>query len=528
MRTSARNISATIRRISRLVLGPARELAASHELGGHTGCLQRPPMPTLLSPLLLTVVTLSIPGIAAAAADTGPHPEAAPAPLPMALPTGLPPARQVTLAQALAYARDHQPAVLASLARVRAERANAQIPRSQYYPLVGLTAQFLEGTTNNTTASYIGAPVVDLPRIGGTPSTTSGDARWKPFASTLVAAGLSQEIFDFGRIAAETAAADARVTVATHAAEAQLLDIDLNVEEAFFAVHAAKSILQASEDAYQRSLVHRNFASAGVKSGLRSPIDLTRAEADLSRFDTARIRARGGVSAAEAVLAAAVGSPELALDASDETPSAVDLPVLSNAVQLASERDPRLKEALARLRQRELETRAVAALSRPDIQLSAAISGRAGGAAFNNPNGGETSVSGFVPDVPNWDGVLVLSWPLFDPTINERARASRAVEEVQRSEIDLVRQQVVTAVEQAYVSVVVAREALPLLRHELDAAHANYAQADARFKAGLGTSVELADAEALRADAEIRLAIGIFDLAKTRAAFGRAIAEGVK
>jgi outer membrane protein len=67
-----------------------------------------------------------------------------------------------------------------------------------------------------------------------------------------------------------------------------------------------------------------------------------------------------------------------------------------------------------------------------------------------------------------------------------------------------------------------------LLRHELDAAHANYAQADARFKAGLGTSVELADAEALRADAEIRLAIGIFDLAKTRAAFGRAIAEGVK
>ncbi|HLW95822.1 MAG TPA: TolC family protein, partial [Solirubrobacteraceae bacterium] len=376
---------------------------------------------------------------------------------------GLPQARQITLAEALTYARGHQPAVLAALARLRTEKANAEIPRAQYYPLLGLTAQFLEGTTNNTTASYLTDPFVDLPRIGGTPSTNSADASWKPYASTLAGVGLSQEIFDFGRIAAQTAAADARVTIAARAADTQLLDIELNVEEAFFAVHAAKSILQASEDAYQRSLVHRNFASAGVKSGLRSPIELTRAEADLSRFDTARIRARGGVSASQAVLAAAVGSSDLVLDAADQTPLSVDLPALTNAIQLASQRDPRLQEALARLHQQELETRAVGALARPDLHLSAAISGRAGGAAPNN-GGPEASGSGYLPNVPNWDGALVLSWPLFDPTINARQRASHVAEEVQRSEIDLVRQQVVAAVEQAYVGVVVAREALPSLQ----------------------------------------------------------------
>ncbi len=242
-----------------------------------------------------------------AAAAPPPQPESTP---PLSVPTtpGLSRARPITLAEALAFARDHQPAVLASLARLRTEKANAEVPRARYYPLLGLTAQFLEGTTNNTTASYLGDPFVELPRIGGTPSRTSSDASWRPYASTLAAVGLRQEIFDFGRIAAEAAAADARVTTAAHAADAQLLDIELNVEEAFFAVHAAKAILQASEDAYQRSLVHRNFAGAGVKSGLRSPIDLTRAEADLSRFDTGRIRARGGVSVAQTVLAAAVGS----------------------------------------------------------------------------------------------------------------------------------------------------------------------------------------------------------------------------
>jgi outer membrane protein TolC len=203
------------------------------------------------------------------------------------------------------------------------------------------------------------------------------------------------------------------------------------------------------------------------------------------------------------------------------------LPALSKAIQLASDRDPRLQEALAQLRQQELETRAVGALARPDLHLSAAISGRAGGSAPSN-NGEETSGNGFLPNVPNWDGALVLSWPLFDPTINARKRASGVAEAVRRSEIDLVRQQVVAAVEQFYVGVVVAREALPSLQHELEAARANYAQADARFKAGLGTSVELADAEALRTDADIRLAIGVFDLAKARATFGRAIAEGAR
>ena len=439
----------------------------------------------------------------------------------------LPEARPIALAEALAFARGHQPAVLASLARIRAERANAEVPRAQFEPLIGLTAQLLEGTTNNTTASYLTDAFVELPRIGGTPATSSGSASWRPHASTLVAAGLSQEIFDFGRIAAASAAADARVTVAARAADTQLLDVELNVEEAYFAVRAARSILRASEDAYQRSLVHRNFASAGVRSGLRSPIELTRAEADLGRFDTGRIRARGGLAVAQTVLAAAVGSPEAALDAADQTLTTAELPTLANAIQLGSERDPRLREAVARLRQQELETRAVGALARPDLHLSAAISGRAGGSTPSS-GGGVASGSGTFPDVPNWDGALVLSWPIFDPTINARVRAARVAEEVQRNEIDLVRQQVVAAVERAYVGVVVAREALPSLQHELEAARANYAQADARFKAGLGTSVELADAEALQVDADIRVAMGVFDLARARAAFGRAIAEGAR
>jgi outer membrane protein len=65
------------------------------------------------------------------------------------------------------------------------------------------------------------------------------------------------------------------------------------------------------------------------------------------------------------------------------------------------------------------------------------------------------------------------------------------------------------------------------LRNQVTAARANYDQADARFRAGIGNAVELADAESVRTEAEIQLALGQFELARARASFGRAIAEGL-
>jgi outer membrane protein len=132
-----------------------------------------------------------------------------------------------------------------------------------------------------------------------------------------------------------------------------------------------------------------------------------------------------------------------------------------------------------------------------------------------------------LPSVPNWDAGLVLSWPLFDGTIDARVSAAHAKESVAREDLNVAKETLVAQVEQAYVAVDVARRALPDLQQAVKAAIANYAQADARFKAGMGTSVELADAEALRTDSEIQLAMGIFEVARTRAAFGRAIAEGI-
>jgi outer membrane protein len=417
----------------------------------------------------------------------------------------------MTLREAIVFAREHQPSLQAARARVEVAREQAQLPRAAWSPRVALGGELVVGTLNNTTASYGGLGGVFVPRIGGTPA--NAPASWTPHPSTLAGAGVTQEVYDFGRLSAQAAALD----LFAHAAEedAQLADLDLAlyVEESFYAVAGAHAVLRASEAAVQRATAHRDFAQAGVTAKLRSPIELTRAEADLARFDVDRVRAQGALTTAQAVLAAAIGAPDSGIDAGADDVAYPAAPSLDAAVHGFDQREPALRAAKDALAAQQQVTRAIEDELRPDLGVAAGITGRAGD---------------WVPNVPNYAAMVVLTWPLFDRTVDVRAETSRRLERVRAAEVDAEREKLRGGAAQAYVDLEVSQSALPALQRSLDAARANQDQADARFKSGLATAVELADAEALLTDAEIQLAIGQFQLARARARLARVIAEDVK
>jgi outer membrane protein len=434
--------------------------------------------------------------------------------------------RAITLEDARTFARNHQPQVRAALARVSAAREAANVPRAEWLPQLGATAQIYVASANNTTAEYVTSSFLDIPRIGGSGVVTASTASLQPYGSTFAAVGLGQEVFDFGRIAARISAADALVEVARHGADLTVLDIDFGVEESFYGVVTSKHVLQASQDAYDRTKAHRDLARASVASGLFPPIELTRAEADLARYDIGRIRARGNVTSSQALLAAAVGASELLLDANGELPPLGGVPTLASALDQAAANDPRVAEALWRVRAQRARTHAIFAEMRPDLSATATFSGRAGGQAGSS--GLVDTYNGWLPSVPNWDIGLVFSWPLYDGTVIARGRASEAQEVALNDDVAALRQVLNANVARAFIALQVAKDALPGLERARDAAIANYEQADARFKAGLGTAVELADAEALRTDAEINFELGKFDVAKAFAQLERVIAVGVR
>jgi outer membrane protein TolC len=450
-------------------------------------------------------------------------PAAAPARAGAAAPVQVQPLREMTLDQALSYARAHQPVLRSALARVAEAAAEVYVVRSQWLPNVGATAQIFGGTVNNTTASYLGVPEVELPRIGGTKVSATGTFR--PSASTLAGVGVGQELFDFGRIGAQAAAADLAREAERHRADAESLRVDLLVKDTYYGVLAARAIQLAAGDAYQRATVHREMAAAEVKSGLHAPIELTRAEADLTRFDVGRVRAGGALRTAQSVFAAAVGVDDPLLDAVGAPPPLSPAPPLEQGLRQALAKDPALDEARARVRGADASTHAVAAEMRPDLALTATFSGRAG---TGEPSSGSISDRyGPLPSVPNWDVGLVLRWPIYDPVIAARQTAAARHADVARADASALAQQEAAVVQQAYVSLEVSQAALISLARAAEAGRANYAQAEARFKAGLGTSLELADAEAVRTDAEIQQAVGEFEARRSRAALSRLIAEGL-
>ncbi|HEX4386960.1 MAG TPA: TolC family protein [Myxococcales bacterium] len=427
----------------------------------------------------------------------------------------------MTLPQALEYARAHQPDLAAARARLTAAQADARIPGSAYLPRIAATVQALEGTANNTTTSYFGSPGVDIPRIGGT--KTVSDGVWNPEPSTMAALGIRQEVFDFGRVAALSAAADALVDAQREGEKSVKLDVDTAVVESFVAVNASHSILEAAQASFKRAQAHADLAQAGVGSGLRAPIERTRALADLARAQIGVVRAQGGLSSAQAVFAAAVGTPEAVLDAAGDQPPVRAEPTLEEAVRTAIDHDPQLRAFDAQLRADRARTDAIAGELRPDLSLTATLSGRAGGSA---PTAGSVPTGdGWLPVVPNWDVGLILSWPLFDRTVTARRDASTARTQADAAVLQSARDRLTAQVQQAVLELHASREAVPALEAAERAARDNQAQADARFRAGLGTSTELADAEALLTDAQIQLAVGRFSVSRAGARLGRVLAE---
>jgi outer membrane protein TolC len=425
----------------------------------------------------------------------------------------------VTLPQALAWAREHQPQIRAALAQAAARRAEVGVPRGQWLPQLGATVQLLGGTTNNSSAQYLTTPETDLPRIGGTRGNTTG---WAPQPSTLVAISVDQEVYDFGRITAEIATADAVAAEARATAEAARLDVQLAVEEAYASVLAARHVLAATDQALARAVTHRDYAQAGVRAGLQPPVNLTHSQADVAQLEARRVQAAGGLDVARAALAAAMAADELEVDAVEPAPDESPAPALAAVLREAAARNPAVVAAQARRRAATAEATASTAALLPNLFASAGVSGRAGGAPVSQ--GTTATGGGWLPAIPNWHVGLILQWALFDATVLARRDAARARAEAARFELEAARVVVGLAAARVWLDLDTAQKVLPGLQASVAAAQANLSQMVARFRSGLGNIVELADAETLLTNAQLQLAVGQFNVARARAQLGRVVA----
>jgi outer membrane protein TolC len=278
----------------------------------------------------------------------------------------------------------------------------------------------------------------------------------------------------------------------TRAAELDLdnvvQDVVLGVEEAYFNLLAARELLEVNRQTVERARAHVELASGFVEVGRRPRFDLTKAQVDLSNAQVSLIQARNALEVARVVLANALGlEGELPSDPSERPASTPPELTREQAIQLGltSRRD--LASTTEKLSAARASLGSARAGYRPVVSVATGRTLR-----------GET-----YPLDRQADLSFSLDWNLFDGHLTKAAVAeARAQTEVLQGQLDTLRQKVVADVQKNYLDMVEAQARVQATRISLTQARENLELAQGRYSEGVGSPIEVTDAELSLTSAE--------------------------
>jgi outer membrane protein len=259
----------------------------------------------------------------------------------------------LSLPGARAMALKNHPQVLAAQANYLRSGQLVTEARSAYYPAVNAVATAAQANVN----SRLGAGVINDPRL---------------FNHVGAGATLSQLITDTGRTRNLIAQARLDEQASQKTYQATQYDVTLGVDQAYYEVLLAQGLIRVAQQTVATRQTVVDQVSELTKNQLKSQIDLSFAEVNLSDAQLMLIRAEDRLSTAYANLGQALGtnqSEHYQLQPQNTPPAPVD--GVDNLIAQAYQNRPEL--ASLRL-EREAAQKFVAAesdLKRPILNLTA-------------------------------------------------------------------------------------------------------------------------------------------------------------
>jgi outer membrane protein TolC len=192
----------------------------------------------------------------------------------------------------------------------------------------------------------------------------------------------------------------------------------------------------------------------------------------------------------------------------------------SSALPLTARRNPSLLEADAGVAAAQAQVHAAALQYLPRLELVAALWVR--GSGLYDPSGAH----GLLPDTPNWAAGLVVSWPLLELFgARARVRLAQVQTTVQMAQRDELLQAIQSQVDAARATLDAAMRVAQNTPAALAAARATEQQAQARYRAGLYTVLEVAEAQRLLAQVESEDAVARLAIQRARLLICRALGD---
>ncbi len=414
------------------------------------------------------------------------------------------PTRQVSLEQALARARTNNPSLAASQQTVAASGFATAQAVAPYLPQLSLAASYRRSTLNNPTAPYLSSMSSDTTGTSTSIRNIIGRDSMDSYNYFNAGLNLTQTIYDFGRTGGGLDAARASERASRADLMRTLQDVEVAVTGAFFGVLASQEAMIAAEEARSQRQRHLDVAAAQAEAGTRQRIDVTRARSDLAAAELDVLRARNACQMARVTLNNAMG-------VKDDIDFVVVRPAPAESLAL-----PKLPEAVRTAVLARPEHRALR--ERIEVLRGASRAQRAGHFPTLGLTGGLTYAGYAFPDmVFNWSVGAGLSWNLFDGLATSNA-VREAEAEIRAIEADLQALELAIAaeVERSILAYGEAQARLEPSRALITAAQETLALAEGRYAAGMGSMIEVTDAQAQFTQAKTRLIQAQYDLEMAR------------
>jgi outer membrane protein len=393
--------------------------------------------------------------------------------------------------------RDY-PLIHVSEAELNASIATIRLSRTAYLPRIDGIAQFNRATRNNVFGALL--PQNTIPSMSGPViGSNNGGSVWGSAAGFLV----SWQPFDFGlRHANVESAIAARDKAATTGKRTQL-EVSTAAADAYLTVVVAGQAKQAAQAAVENWDTLGQSVHALTSAQLRPGADESRIAAEKAVAGTQLALAEEAVEMSQATLAkflvkAIAGNPELT-----STEVLLRLPAMGDeTTPFDATANPIMAEQKASVAESAAQLHALERSWVPQFNLEAA--------GYTRGTGAETTgqrlagAGGLAPNVGNYAVGVNITFPLMDfAGIHAREAAQASTLAGARANEQLADRTLQEQFSQAAAALRATRTIAENTPIALSAAQTSFAQANARYKAGLSPIDDLAQAQRLLVQAQI-------------------------
>ncbi|MGA2267172.1 MAG: TolC family protein [Bryobacteraceae bacterium] len=322
-----------------------------------------------------------------------------------------------------------------------------------------------------------------------------------PVVYDRVGSGLwiAQMVTDFGRTSNLVGMAKLHAAAQDQVTETTRAQILLATSSAYFSVLRAQAVMKVADQTVVARQLVADQVTALAQSNLKSTLDVSFANVNLAEARLLQVQAQNDVRAAEADLATAMGLPGETAFVLAEEPTPPPLPDrVSDLIHDAIQNRPELKDLRLEQSAAERFTKAEHALYYPSL--------------------GVVGTAGFVPAgytaVPGRYGAIGLNVtvPIFNGGLFKARQAEAQLKAQAATEnISALENRVNRDVRVAYLNATAAYDRVALTDRLLKQAQLALDLADSRYNLGLGSIVELSQAQLNLTSAQIANASAKYD-----------------